>query len=196
MITQLERKKCARYFGGLFCYWLLLTITGALVIYSKARLATLNVRLYVYWFICLLCQSYHYYWNVLKLTQCTEIGRILETNEHVNLKPHHCLAMGFCLITSSTNIFIARPSVFLSPLKVCFYGYILAAFVLLSSLTCKVDINYLNLNNHFYQSDFVRIHHVLNYLVIIYIQFYLNLIPLHSIRKRHCAILFELNIYV
>ena len=39
VITQLERSKGGRYFGGLFAYWLYLVIAGALILYSKIRIA-------------------------------------------------------------------------------------------------------------------------------------------------------------
>ena len=39
-LFQLELKKGGRYFGGLFVYWLMLIVFGAIVLYSKIRRAT------------------------------------------------------------------------------------------------------------------------------------------------------------
>ena len=43
VIIHLERKKGGRYFGGLFCYWTLLAITGIFILYSMIRMANTQV---------------------------------------------------------------------------------------------------------------------------------------------------------
>ncbi|XP_067934005.1 multidrug resistance-associated protein 1-like [Watersipora subatra] len=45
VIIQLERKKGGRYFLGLFTYWILLVLTGTIIIYSKIRAARLQGKI-------------------------------------------------------------------------------------------------------------------------------------------------------
>ena len=53
-LIQLERMKGGRYFGGLFTYWLMLIVFGAIVLYSKIRRATEEVSV-----VCLLSCCIH-----------------------------------------------------------------------------------------------------------------------------------------
>ena len=45
VLTQLERMKSGRYFGGLYVYWCGLTLGGLCILYSKIRLAVIQVMI-------------------------------------------------------------------------------------------------------------------------------------------------------
>ena len=53
VITQMERRKGGRYFGGLFGYWVYLVLGGTIILYSKVRVAEEQVITK----ICLLAEN-------------------------------------------------------------------------------------------------------------------------------------------